>query len=108
MSKAALLAALNDRLRTSHSGGRVFITRGVADLPPATFTAIIEAVRSFDAFTPDNDPWGEHDCAVIEVQGQQIIRKIDYYDPTMTCGSDDPADPAKTCRVLTIMLADEY
>jgi hypothetical protein len=24
------------------------------------------------------------------VRGQQIIRKIDYYDPTMTCGSDDP------------------
>ena len=31
-----------------------------------------------------------------------------YYDPSLEAGSADPADPAKTTRVLTLMLAEEY
>ena len=37
-----------------------------------------------------------------------IFFKIDYYDRTLTHHSPDPADPAVTERVITIMLADEY
>jgi Protein of unknown function (DUF3768) len=68
----------------------------------------IRRVAAFADFSPDNDPHGEHDFGGFELAGQQFFWKIDYYDAAMEFGSDDPADPAKTTRVLTIMLATEY
>ncbi|MDR3465293.1 MAG: DUF3768 domain-containing protein [Xanthobacteraceae bacterium] len=102
------LRDLNDRLRRDGIGGRVMVTRGIACLGQQRQRAIIEAVRRFGDFSPRNDPYGEHDCAVVEVDGLSVIWKIDAYDLSMTMGSPDPLDPAATCRVLTIMLADEY
>jgi hypothetical protein len=98
----------NDHLRCLHRGGLVVISRGVAALHEQTRAEIITAVAQFDAFTDDNDPYGEHDCATMDLEGLQIIWKIDHFDPTMQFLSDDPADPQKTRRVMTIMLAEEY
>jgi Protein of unknown function (DUF3768) len=55
-----------------------------------------------------NDPHGEHDFGSFEYSGQTIFWKIDYYDMRLKWGSPDPADPAVTRRVLTILLAEEY
>ena len=100
---------LNDRFRRLRQGnGRVFVTAGVEERGPAFVAEAICAVRSFDTFTPDNDPHGEHDFGVVTVKETRVFWKLDYYDPTLSAGSDDPADETKTCRVLTIMLAQEY
>ena len=107
-SRAIAIRELNDRLRTTGRGGMAVVTDGVAALGPETVAEIFAAVRSFADFNPDNDPWGERDCASLEVNGHRIIWKIDYYDRTLAAHSPDPADPIVTVRVMTVMFADEY
>jgi hypothetical protein len=100
---------LNDSFRRSLSGGgKRLMTAGVAALPPEDQAAIRAKVITFDAFTEDNDPHGEHDFGAFDHAGRRIFWKIDYYDQSLQFGSEDPADPAQTTRVLTIMLAEEY
>lgn len=105
---ASPTAALNDAFRRSFSGGQVMLTAGVADLEPADRLAVINAVRGFDAFTSGCDPYGEHDFGAIEHDGTRYFWKVDAYDRSYAYASPDPADPAVTARVLTIMRADEY
>lgn len=108
-TRRATIARLNDHLRFTGEGGWTYLSRGVAALPIVTKEAVIRAVRHFAEFTPDNDPHGEHDCAVLTVEGHRIMWKIDYY-PLDSGGQHDPdpADPGTTKRVMTIMLAQEY
>ena len=47
------------------------------------------------------------DTGAFEHNGERVFWKIDCYDRAMEFGSEDPADPQKTTRVLTIMLAGE-
>lgn len=99
---------LNDLLRQHGIGGRLAMTAGVAALAPEALAQLLAAVRTFDEFTHENDPHGEHDCAVVTVAEAHFIWKIDYYNPTLTGASPDPCDPRVCVRVLTIMRADEY
>jgi Protein of unknown function (DUF3768) len=102
------IAQLNDAFRKTFSGGVVVMTHGFQSLPGDSQKALLSSVQSFNHFNEDNDPYGEHDFGAILHNGQRIFWKLDYYNPTMDAGSDNPADPAITKRVLTIMLADEY
>jgi hypothetical protein len=102
------IAFLNDELRRTFARGKVVMTQGVASLPEEMLTIVLERVRRFDEFTPENDPHGEHDFGSFDVAGVTYFFKVDYYSPDMEGGSEDPSDPSKTVRVLTIMRADEY
>jgi hypothetical protein len=106
--KSGRIRELNDLLRGTFTGGRVVMTAGVAALSEDKLTLVLERVRRFDEFSKDNDPYGEHDFGGVEIGGQTYFFKVDYYAPDMEGGSEDPADPTKTTRVLTIMRADEY
>jgi hypothetical protein len=99
---------LNDAFRTTMTGGRVMLTDGVDALPSDVKAMVIRKVATFTEFTTDNDPHGEHDFGSLELAGRKFFWKIDYFDVAMEFGSEDPADPSKTTRVLTIMLASEY
>jgi hypothetical protein len=102
------IAALNDAFRTTLIGGRVYLTRGIAALSPSAQESIIARVRAFADFTPENDPYGEHDFGILKLDGATIYWKIDLYDNDLKFGSPNPEDPSVTTRVLTILLAEEY
>jgi hypothetical protein len=107
-TRAQQIAALNDAFRRSFDGGRTVVTAGITALGPAALATIIQKVRAFDRFEEGNDPFGEHDFGSIKQSGTVIFWKIDYYDSDLRGSSPDPADPAVTTRVLTIMRGDEY
>lgn len=109
MNKTKRIAELNDVARTAMGVAcRVLQTQGIQALDLDVQSTIREQIETFSAFTPDNDPHGERDFGALEVEGERIFWKIDYYDRNLEYGSDDPSDPAQTKRVLTIMLASEY
>ena len=104
----ARIRALNDAFRRTSVGGRMLMTAGLAALPRDEQRAIIAAVMAFDSFDPGDDPYGEHDFGSLRIGVHHVMWKIDYYDRSERVHSPDPSDPAVTCRVLTIVLAEEY
>ena len=102
------IAQLNDAFRTTFAGGKVMVTASVQALPTDVMAQALGTVRRFNEFDEDNDPHEEHDFGSFELAEQTFFFKIDYYDKDMEHGSEDPADPAKTTRVLTLMLAEDY
>src|SRR5262245_58905477 len=87
---------------------QLVITRGVAARGNAFIDRAVRAVRNFRDFGPNNDPYGEHDFGIFDLDSETLNWKIDYYDHKLEYGSPDRSDPAVTRRVLTILLAEEF
>ena len=106
MDLTARIRELNDAFRTGFAGdGRVYITASIAAMSPEQQVEVMRRVHGFSAFTPDNDPHGEHDFGSFEYAGKTIFWKIDLYEePGVKSKNGEPV----VNRVLTIMLADEY
>ena len=122
LSRSERIARLNDRARQAMGLAYVAVaTEGFRGLAEADQSRVRELVETFDAFTPDNNPYGERDFGAVyqDFDGrwttarparpaQTVFWKIDAYDRDLRFGSEDPANPAITRRVLTILLASEY
>ena len=104
--RVALIRTQNDFFRATGKGGVMFMTPAIDERPDKAL--ILKRALTFFDFTPENDPHKEHDFGSFDLAGRRFIWKIDYYDKSMTYGSEDPADSEQTTRVLTIMLAEEY
>ncbi len=102
------IKTLNDNLRKHLIGGRVMLTAGINAKSQDDIAKILSEVRQFNNFTPDNDPYNEHDSGSFDYKGEKIFWKIDYYDKNYQYLSEDPANPNLTNRVMTVMLASEY
>ncbi len=122
LPRAERIARLNDLARRAMGIACVVVaTEGIRALPEADQSRLRELVETFDAFTPDNDPYGERDFGANYQRVDGVwsasrpvdvavtaFWKIDAYARDLRFGSEDPADPAVTRRVLTIMLGSEY
>ena len=109
-ANTARIRDLNDAFRKNptRSLGRLMITASVAARGDSFVRTALEALAKFDTFTPDNDPHREHDFGIFDAGGVKLYFKIDYFDAACQYGSEDPSDPAKTTRVMTIMLPEDY
>lgn len=108
-TRAEKIAQLNDAFRQSMGrDGHVYMTRGIQDLPEEDRLHVFNLVRTFNDFSEGNDPYGEHDFGAFDFKDDRVFWKIDYYDKDLEQGSEDPADPEKTVRVMTVMMAYEY
>ena len=119
-------AQQNDRFRRAMCGkldheddkglaipsGRIVYTQGIDALGHDFLMEAMRLVSEVSEFSEDNDPYGSHEFASIDVphEGQtvKIFWKIDAYDTEFKYGSPDPADPKVTRRVLTLLLPSEY
>jgi hypothetical protein len=112
MTNSEKIAQLNDAHRQKSwmppNGGRTILTEGIMALDVEDRGEIMSKVVQFNDFTEGDDPYGERDFGAFDYDGQKIFWKIDYYDRQLDGGSEDPANPAVTTRVLTILLASEY
>lgn len=110
------ICELNDAFRRAFAGGRIILTTGFNALPESAKQEAFDRIKTFDASESGDDPYCEHDFVRIQVDGQKVFAKIDYYDRAqfdyynrdLRYHSQDPSDPEQTTRVMTIMLASEY
>ena len=108
------IAELNEQLRKepmNRTLGLLLVTAGVHSGGESFVEKVLAAIAAMTPkdFKKGNDPNGERDFNSFTVGGRACLFKIDYYakgDPH--CGSEDPGDPAKTDRVMTVMLARDY
>ena len=110
---------LNDKFRKqlpvmTDIPGRIMLTIGIQELcstetePMVHLPALFEFIRNYNDFNADNDPWNERNFGNFEFQGEHCFWKTDYYAPDMMSGAEDPSDPYRSFRVITIMVASEY
>ena len=96
------IALLNDAFRRTFAGGKVTMTAGVYALPDMVKATALQKAATFDAFTEDNDTYGEHDFGSFELCGRKFFWKIEYYDRDMQYGSEATLRACSVRDVLTV------
>lgn len=108
IDKVAKIRKLNNLLRQYGIGGQILLTRSIRSKPKEEIAEIFEKVRTFNDFHRGNNPYSERDFGCFDYKGEKIVWKVDYYSPDMKYGSEDPSDPSKCARTLTIMLDSDW
>lgn len=105
------IALLNDRFRKNiGNGSEVFVTQAFAQKGNAFVFAAINFVKYYEFSKIDmgDNPYGENDFIVGEIDGTKFFFKIDCYDNELNYGSEDPSNPKITRRIGTFLLPEDY
>jgi hypothetical protein len=105
--RARQIAHANDLLRRTCAGSYLKISSGVSALPPKVIADALMQMRAYDKFTPQNDPYREHDFGSFRADGHEFYFRIDALNATLTGPAPDPF-AADTKRICTLMLSSEY
>lgn len=112
------IAALNDAMRAEINyptgNNHIVMTTVVAAIVGDTakwtgfkrMREVFRLVRDHDASADEHNPF--HDAGDFEWNGHRLFWKIDCFDLTGNYMSENPSDPAKTKRVLTIGHTEEW
>ena len=111
-TQTTTIAKLNDEFRRAifnQPPGHVVMTQSLrAVFQQEAIIQILTKIRDYDDFHKGNDPYGEHDFGAFDQDEERILWKIDYYDQNLEFGSENPADPTITKRVMTIMQPQDW
>ena len=113
-SRTERIAELNDRCRLGlDPQAKHMLSRGCLAAFASGFTAegiaaIAELLESTRVYEFEPGDGRERDFGSFDFRGQRICFKIDYYDLALEFGSEDPADPSITTRVMTVMLTSDH
>ena len=102
---------LNDAARKREASARWLFVGYLGDElhdDATRLDSIMKTVSEYADFDQGNDPYGEHDFGSFTFGGEQISFKIDYYDLNFENGSDDPADPEVTGRLISVFYTKDY
>jgi hypothetical protein len=112
------IALLNDNLRAKLkiNSACLSLTMGIMGLGKEALAPIVEGIAAYQGFSAGEDPFNERDFGVFELSigsgksaiAHQIAWKIDYYDNNLELNSPDPANPALTCRIITVSIEGEF
>jgi len=98
-------AALNDQFRWGDGSlGLYSLSPQVEALPVPQQQALFEAVSTTHHFIEPQ----AHDFGLVSLDETDFFWEIDYYSQDLKATSPNPADPAATVRVLSILRTDEY
>ncbi|WP_299654270.1 DUF3768 domain-containing protein [uncultured Jannaschia sp.] len=84
--------------------GRLDITDNVLVRGQLFTNTCLRTTGFHNSFPKDADPNGIHAFGVFRICDVEVWWKLDCYDQAYERGADDPADPSRTARVLTILL----
>jgi hypothetical protein len=98
VQERARIIELNDRLRTTFTGGRVQLHVGTHCLDAQIRGRALYALSRYNRFTPDD----AHDFGCFTFAGFQFEWRIDYRGADGRARSQNPADPNGTLRILTL------
>jgi methyltransferase (TIGR00027 family) len=94
---------LNDRLRQTFTGGRMVVSPGVLGLPAEARSSVLDRVRTFDAFEPENQEL--RDFGKFRFGGVSYCFELER---SRLADDRDFGDGRVSSRVMTVMRYDEY